>query len=184
MLFSYITRQCITKLKRYSDKRNPVRPPSSRNNAEEAEGENVDSAMLLFDSITPSTTSINATMPNATRFTDDTSPVSINDRSLFGRLLSHKRCRKVIDRHKCKNVCTVTLENKISSIRYFVLFSVNIDFISEELLMDLPHDRATKIGITKEISWFKFQQTIALLLLFSQLFHITDQQFDLDSRNA
>ncbi len=102
MLISYISRQCVIKLKEYSDKKNNLqrtRLPSSTNNTGGDAGADVSSATPLVDIVTPST-------------------ASNRDRSLLGQLLNCKPCRQIINRERDKKVRSSGSGKKTSYLLY------------------------------------------------------------------
>jgi len=104
MLISNGSRQCVLKLKDYSDKRSnsTIRLRSMAKNYRKKENLNTNPAL---------STPLVSTNNNTNNIPTDSSIDIIEDRSLLGRLLNCKPCRQVTETQKHNNVC---LEKKIS----------------------------------------------------------------------
>ena len=97
MLISGCTRQCILKLKDYSDKKNSV-PRRTR-----TQSSTTDRSSYHGDETGPNNlNSITPLVPPSSR--NDPSAEPVVDRSLLGRLLNCKPCRQVTDNQRTKLV--------------------------------------------------------------------------------
>jgi hypothetical protein len=99
MLINSCSRQCVLKLKDYSDKRTIARPRSR--------------AQLSSIGIDTYHTEENSTniplVPTTNTQLNDTSIDIIEDRSLLGRLLNCNPCRQVTENQRHKNVCSIEI---------------------------------------------------------------------------
>ena len=112
MLISACSRQCVLKLKDYSDKK--TNPPS-RSRSIIDEHQNDANPNLSPTPMTP----LVSNPSNNNAISNDSLPNTNSDRSLLGRLLNCKPCKQVIDTQDEKTVCS----NKRI---FFCLFSMKI----------------------------------------------------------
>ena len=98
MLISACSRQCVLKLKDYSDKKasTPVRSRSMINSHHNDENPNPSSALMA---------PLVSNSSNDNILSNDPSMETSTDRSLLGRLLNCKPCKQVTDAQKEKKVC-------------------------------------------------------------------------------
>ena len=111
MLITNGSRQCVLKLKEYSDKKNSsIRRTRSLSKTGNSKRYNRDETPSNNNpnSITPlvsTTTSSKDNIGANTNQLNDPSTIIPEDRSLLGRLLNCKPCRQVTENQRQKNVC-------------------------------------------------------------------------------
>ncbi len=106
MVISSCSRQCVLKLKQYSDKKKANAPLRSRTQLSSLDVEihhDNDNSRHNPNVTTPLVSAINNT--DLQNQLNDTSTEIIVDDSFLGRLLNCKPCRQVTDNQKHKKVC-------------------------------------------------------------------------------
>lgn len=106
MLISNVSRQCVIKLRDYSNKKNNVSRPNRTQSSSDSKTIHLDDNQNNSTSaITPLVSGSNLTNRNSTGSQlNDESRENVEDTSCLGRLLNCKPCRKVTERQDEKDV--------------------------------------------------------------------------------
>jgi hypothetical protein len=110
MLITNGSRECVLKLKEYSDKKNSTtrraRARSRTSNAQHFDGnENPNSDPTSLTPLVSTAISSSNNIESGANQLNGTTIELTEDRSLLGRLLNCKPCRQMTDNQTLKNVC-------------------------------------------------------------------------------
>jgi hypothetical protein len=105
MLIKSCSRQCILKLKEYSDKKHTIPPRRTRTHLTSVDIEALSDNDNPLNNPTFITPLVSSNRKNLTNQLTDTSTEIIEDRSFLGRFLNCKPCRQVTENQRHRLVC-------------------------------------------------------------------------------